>query len=279
MHKLGVRTAHQLDHLLHVARHEALLDADAMALLDRAAHHPPQNVAAVLVGRHHAVRDQEGRGARVVGEDPQSTLVGLARGELPPERHQRRELVGLEDCRDALLDERHSVEAQPGVDVLGRQRGELVRRVLVELHEDEVPVLQEALVLAAGQVVLRPPLQAAVEVELAARTARARRPRLPEVLLAVARHDAAARDPDRLPRRDRLLVGAEAELLVTLEHGDPDALGIEAEPLDRELPRHLDGSLLEVVAEREVAEHLEEREVPGRQADLVDVGRAEALLA
>ena len=41
---------------------------------------------------------------------------------------------------------------------------------------------------------------------------------------------------------------------------------------------HLDGRLLEVVADREVAEHLEERQVPGGVADVLDVGRAKALL-
>src|SRR5262249_44581598 len=41
----------------------------------------------------------------------------------------------------------------------------------------------------------------------------------------------------------------------------------------------LDRPFLEVLPEREVAEHLEEREVERVEADLVDVGRAEALLA
>src|SRR5262249_41392173 len=43
--------------------------------------------------------------------------------------------------------------------------------------------------------------------------------------------------------------------------------------------RELDGALLEVVADREVAEHLEEGEVPRGVADVLDVDRAEALLA
>ena len=91
--------------------------------------------------------------------------------------------------------------------------------------------------------------------------------------------DPLARDADRQPRLDRLLVGAEAELLVALEDRDPDVVRVEAEALQRQLPRELDRALLEVVADREVAEHLEERQVARRQADLVDVRRAEALLA
>ena len=39
-----------------------------------------------------------------------------------------------------------------------------------------------------------------------------------------------------------------------------------------ELPRDVDGLVLEVVAEREVAEHLEERAVPVGAADVLEVG-------
>ena len=116
------------------------------------------------------------------------------------------------------------------------------------------------------------------QVELRARSARPRRPRLPEVLRARAQHDPVARDADGLPGGDRLLVGPEAELLVALEHGDPDVAGLEPETVQRELPRLLDGALLEVVAQGEVAEHLEERQVARGVADVLDVGRAEALL-
>ena len=56
-------------------------------------------------------------------------------------------------------------------------------------------------------------------------------------------------------------------------------LGVDAEALGGELPGELRGALLEVVAHREVAEHLEERQVPVRGADVVDVRRAEHLLA
>jgi hypothetical protein len=85
--------------------------------------------------------------------------------------------------------------------------------------------------------------------------------------------------PSGTPELDRLLVRAEAELGVALENGDPDELRIEAEHLRGQLPPELDRSLLEVVAEREVAQHLEEGEVAGGVAHLVDVGRAKALLA
>ena len=185
--------------------------------------------------------------------------------QLLAEVDQRAELVGLEDRRGALQDRREAVEAEAGVDVLRRQRRERRRRVLVVLHEDEVPVLQEALVLAAGQVVGAAELEPAVEVELRARAARAGRAGLPEVLRrAAARRCARAgrrptATPRSPPRRGRAPSASSPSKTVTQM-----SLGVEAEALDRELPRELDGALLEVVADREVAEHLEEGQVARR---------------
>ncbi len=148
---------------------------------------------------------------------------------------------------------------------------------LVVLREYEVPKLEEALVIAARQVVGGAEPQPAVEVQLRARPARPRRSGLPEVLLARALHDPPARHPDLLPEADRLHVGAEPQRVVAGEHRHPDVLFGEAER-PRELPRERDRLALEVVAEREVPEHLEERQVPRRVPDVVDVDRPKALL-
>ena len=48
--------------------------------------------------------------------------------------------------------------------------------------------------------------------------------------------------------------------------------------VEDELPREVDRAFLEVLAEREVAKHLEEGQVVCVEPDLVDVGRAEDLL-
>ena len=133
-----------------------------------------------------------------------------ATGELFAERDQRRELVSLEHARLVLEDASEAVEAEPGVDVLGRQRCQDPLGVLVELHEHQVPVLEEALVVATGQIVGLAELQAAVQIQLRARAARPGRSHLPEVLVAVALHDPLARDADLHPGVDRLLVRAEA---------------------------------------------------------------------
>src|SRR5205814_3001442 len=81
------------------------------------------------------------------------------------------------------------------------------------------------------------------------------------------------------PRLDRLLVRAKPQLVVAGEDGDPDVIGAEAEAVGREFPGEARGLALEVVAEREVAKHLEEGEMTVRGADDVDVDRTERLLA
>ena len=48
-------------------------------------------------------------------------------------------------------------------------------------------------------------------------------------------------------------------------------VGIEAPLLRDQVPGELDRAILEVIAEREIAEHLEEGVVPGGVADIVEV--------
>src|SRR5258708_1504294 len=84
---------------------------------------------------------------------------------------------------------------------------------------------------------------------------------------------------DRPGPRSGHLVGAGPDLHVALEDRGPGLVRREAEALERELPRELRRTLLEVLADREVAEHLEERQVPRGRADDVDVRGPEALLA
>ena len=140
--------------------------------------------------------------------------------------------------------------------------------VLLVRHEDEVPELEEpcaararrrAVGLAAA--VLLPP----VVVDLGVRPARAGAAHRPEVLERRQRDDPLDRHADALPELDRDLVGPELELRVAGVHRDPDAIPVEPHVLQDELPGELDRALLEVLPEREVAEHLEERAGGGRR--------------
>ena len=89
--------------------------------------------------------------------------------------------------------------------------------------------------------------------------------------------DALARDARLFPiGRGFLVAGA---VLVAREHRRGQFLGVDAEVFvaRQELVAPCDLLFLEIVAQRPVAQHLEEREVRG-VAHLVDVARADALL-
>src|SRR5262249_44457526 len=77
---------------------------------------------------------------------------------------------------------------------------------------------------------------------------------------------------DLAPERARLVVGRDArERRVAAVDGVHEARRIEAVLLDDEAVGPLDRLGLEVVAEAEVAEHLEEGQVPRREADILEI--------
>ena len=70
-------------------------------------------------------------------------------------------------------------------------------------------------------------------------------------------------------------------LVVVQIDGDCQPLWVQAEPtlIGQKLPGPVDGLFLEIITKREVPEHLEERMVIGRHADVANVTRAYAFLA
>ena len=138
-------------------------------------------------------------------------------------------------------------------------------------HEDEVVDLHDPVAVArpAVRVATGVGLAAVVE-DLGALPARPRLAGLPEVVLPEP-DDALGRNADALPRLDRDGVLLQFEQRVPFVDGRPEALRLEPEHLGDPVPREVDGLVLVVVAEREVAHHLEEGAVPFRAADLVEV--------
>ena len=122
-------------------------------------------------------------------------------------------------------------------------------------------------------------LPSGMKINLAARPAHAVRPLArrtgrPEVLILAAPLDAIDREPDILrPNPGRLVV------IRVHRHRQP--LRLDAQPLlvREKLPRPVDRIALEVVAEAEVAQHLEKRVVIRRAPDVIDVARPQTLLA
>ena len=190
--------------------------------------------------------------------------------------------VRVEDGHDVLEDGRAALEPEAGVDVLLWKRRQRPVGVQLERHEDEVPELEEpGAARARGRAVglAAAVLFAPVPVDLGVGPARVRAPRPTRSSpTRRERNDPLPRHPDLQPELDGDLVGAEPELRVAREDSDPDAIPVELHALLHELAREFDGALLEVLPEREVPEHLEERQVVAVEPDLVDVHGAEALL-
>ena len=175
---------------------------------------------------------------------------------------------------------RRPLEAHAGVDVLLRERRDRAVGVELELHEDEVPELEVPLARAARRALRSPAAErlAAVVEELGVGPARPGAADRPEVVGAVEADDALGRHPDLLPEPHRLFVLAEPELRVAREDRHPEEIGVDLHVVEDELPGEVDRAVFEVLTEREVAEHLEEREVEAVEADLVDVRGSEDLL-
>jgi hypothetical protein len=205
----------------------------------------------------------------VVGEQAQGDVAQLAAAEaLAGDRlgllDQRRERVGRVEAVAAGHRGQDALEAGARVDVLAGQVGELAVGAAQVLGEDQVPDLDVALLgRRVGRSALGAELRPVVPEDLGAGAARARVAHLPEVVPAQALY-AVAREADLV---DPQALG----LVVALVHGDPQAVAVELEHLGDELPGPDDRLAFEVVAEAEVAQHLEEAEVPGRAADGVEV--------
>jgi hypothetical protein len=178
---------------------------------------------------------------------------------------QRPEQVDLEDAVDALEHAGDPLQPHAGVDRRPRQVDALAAGQLLVLHEDEVPELEEPvaiLVRTAGRTA--GDRLALVDEDLRARPARAGVAHLPEVVAGRDADDPLIRQPgDLLPQIEGVIV--------LMKDGDPKLLLRQAEFLRRQPPGELDRMFLEVIAEREVAEHLEEREMARGVADIIEI--------
>ena len=175
------------------------------------------------------------------------------------------EKIDFEYALDALQDAGHALQPEAGVDRGTRQRHALFLRHLLELHEDEIPEFEEAVaILLRAARRSAPDMLAAVDEDLRARTARTGIAHRPEIVRGRNADDAIVREArDLLPETKRLVV--------VVVDGDQQLVLLQPEILRDQVPGELDRALLEVVAEREIAEHLEKGEMARGVADIVEV--------
>ena len=243
-----------------------------------------QDVAAALVRRRDVIGYEERGGAGVLRDHPDGHVLLRVRPVLRAAQgldllDERLEQVGLERVGDALQHLRGALETGAGVDVPLGQRHQGPVLLAVVLLEDEVPDLEiPAAALARIAVVRRDTrLWAAVDEDLAAGAAQPGRARRPEVRVVALREVA---EPEHPFRREecQLLRPDVVGLLVVEVDGRDERLRVDLELLGEQLPAPGDRFLLPVVADPEVAEHLEEGVVIRIESHDVEVGGAEAFL-
>ncbi len=204
----------------------------------------------------------------MVGDDPvrhRVRTVGGDPGRLGRGLDQRAEQVDVVIVVLALEHRGDALKPHAGVDRRARQLDPLSGRLLLVLHEDEVPDLDEAvavLVGAAGRTA--GDLRAVVVEDLRAGPARAGIAHRPEIV--------------RGGDADDLFVGQAGDLgpqrsgdVVLAVDGDQQPVLRQPEFPGDQVPGQLDRALLEIVAEREIAEHLEKGVMPGGVADIFEV--------
>src|SRR5262245_43695107 len=138
--------------------------------------------------------------------------------------------------------------------------------IAVELHEYKVPDLYISPAFArqgAGRMSQLARFRPKVVVDFRTRTARTRVAHLPEVVLFVEAQNAGAGNSDLLPE----FFG----LGVLLKDGDPEPVFGQGEVFGKKIPGVADRVLLEIRAEREVAEHFKERLMTARMSHVVQV--------
>ena len=275
--ELRVGPLHQLHHPTGHLGHERLVHAEQATVAEAAPQDTAQHIAAALVAGQDAVGHQKRRGPGMIRDDPQRDVrLGAGTvadaGQILHEADDRPKEVGVEVARHPLQDRRQPLQTGAGVDAGPGQRGQHPVAAPLELHEHQVPQLQVPIAVTphgAG----RPPAshsRTLVVDDLGAGAARARIAHRPEVVLGGAGHNPGIRHV-ATPERARLLVRAEPHPRVALVNGGPQPLGRQAEGRRQEFPRKGDRGLLEIVAEREVPQHLEEGVVPRRPPHVFQV--------
>ena len=190
---------------------------------------------------------------------------GSTSREIGDRLDQRTEQIGLVVVVGALEHRRHALETHAGIDRRPRQVDALAAGKLLVLHEHEIPDLDEAVALR-----IRAPRRAARDVRavvienLGARAAWPGIAHAPEIVGTGNALDLALGQPgDLLPQLERIVV-------IDIDR-DQQALRRNAELLGHQVPGQLDCALLEIIAEREIAEHLEESVMPRGIADIVEI--------
>ena len=236
-----------------------------------AAHDAAQHVAAPFIAGEGTVADQEGYGAGMIRNDPHGNIVPVIGSVLfageplhmaDDPLQQIRVIIGA----DALHDRADPLKTHAGIHRGLGKRGQGTIGRAVELHENIIPDLHVAVTVATHGTVraITAHLRSLIVEYLRAGTAGTGIPHGPEVVFLTKTEDA-------LPRNTLLKVPDIGRLVVVGIDRHIKASFIQAYVLRQELPGIGNGLFLEIVAKREIAEHLEKGVMARRPAHVFKV--------
>ena len=275
--QVWVGGAHDRDNFARNRTEKRLGDAEESCMAHRAADDAAQDVATPLIPRSHPVGEQEGDGARVIGNHLIAEALRVKLGhrvlrDLAHRRVDRQEEVGVVVGEHLLRDAGEALQAHAGIDALEREFGASAIRVLLVLHEDEIPHLEptRAVLRVVWETVgAAREICATIEVNLGAGAAWARLRHAPEVRIVPLVNVAPA--CQSIGGNADLLQPDVGRLVVIAVDRNGEAIGRDPDLDGEELPGPEDRIALEVVPERPGAEHLKEGVVSWRSANLLKV--------
>ena len=152
-HQFRIGLAHLAGERRHQLEHQRLLRAEQFGVAHGAPHDAAEHIAAAFVRGQHAVGDQEGGRAQVIGDHPVRGLVravGIDAGQFGDDADQGGEQVDGVIVVRALQDGGDALEPHAGVDGGPRKIDARAVLALLVLHEDEIPDLDETVALGVG---------------------------------------------------------------------------------------------------------------------------------
>ncbi len=233
----------------------------------RAAHDPAQHIAAPVVRRHHPVRHQERGRPQVIRDHPVVRFarpVGIAAAGFCAGLDQGAHRVRVVIVVRPLQQRRDPLQPHARIDRLHVERAHRAVLELLVLHENDVPDLDEPIpILIRAARRAAPDVVSVIIENLGARPARSGWPHLPKVVGRVDPDDPVVRHANLAPDLMSLVIGVINRCQQTVL--------VDSKVLGDQLPGKGDRLGLEVIAKREIAEHLEERVVTCGVTHVVEI--------
>ena len=274
-HQLRIGLAHQLNQSPGKLVEKRLGSTELVAVASCAANDSAQNKAAPFVGRHHAVGNQEGARTDMIRHHAQRRFCGgRTTQDVGCRLQQVLEQVDFIVAVNTLQNRSNPLQPHASVHRGFGQVQHLAVGGAVVLHEDHVPDLDVAVAVffRAARGATRH-IRAVVVENLGARATGPGITHLPEVIGCVAGAFVVANAHNPFRRYTDFLIPDIKGFVVFGVNRYPQLLLGQVEVLfaSQEGPGEIDSLALEVIAEAEVAKHLEEGMVARRIAHVFQI--------